>query len=175
MDAPDPHPTVAPPPENSKKRNLSSEERRDIVSTLLLSVKPDDPELKLARGIITATAQRFDVDRSTIRLVWQRALANYQNPNIHSFISSPLKKGNSGAKLKWDRDEICEAVKTIPLHQKRFIQILAGGLLGTPKSTDASLGSKRKRLRRPYMSGCAYCCCETLSNILKLHISATQE
>ena len=82
MDAPDPHPTVAPPPENSKKRNLSSEERRDIVSTLLLTVKPGDPEMKLARGAIKSCADAYGVDRSTIRKVWQRALANYLNPDI---------------------------------------------------------------------------------------------
>ena len=134
MDPPPPEHREAPPLRGMKKKNLTSKQRRDIVSTLLLSVKPDDPELKLARGIITATAQRFNVDRSTIRLVWQRALANYQNPNIRSFISSPLKKGNSGAKLKWDRDEIREAVKTIPLHQKRSLRSLAGRL-GIPKST----------------------------------------
>jgi hypothetical protein len=125
MDAPDPHPTVAPPPENSKKRNLSSEERRDIVSTLLLTVKPGDPEMKLARGAIKSCADAYGVDHSTIRKVWQRALANYLNPDIRAFRSSPQRKGKCGRPNKWIRDDVREPVKDLPLHQKRTIRSIA--------------------------------------------------
>ena len=134
MDAPDPHPTVAPPPENSKKRNLSSEERRDIVSTLLLTVKPGDPEMKLARGAIKSCADAYGVDRSTIRKVWQRALANYLNPDIRAFRSSPQRKGKCGRPNKWIRDDVREAVKDLPLHQKRTIRSIASAL-EIPKTT----------------------------------------
>jgi hypothetical protein len=130
--APDDH--EAHPPLEMKKRNLTSEERRAIVSRLILSIKPDDPDLKLGRGVITATANSYHVSRITIRKVWQRALANYRNPNIRSFMSSPQKKGNCGRKQKWNREEVREAVKALPLFQKRTIRSLAQAL-GIPKST----------------------------------------
>ena len=46
MDHPYPDPTVALPPLAIKKGNLTSEERRIIVTILLSSIKPDDPEVK---------------------------------------------------------------------------------------------------------------------------------
>jgi hypothetical protein len=66
--------------------------------------------------------------------VWQRALANFQNPAIQSFISLPRKIGNCGRKQKWNRDEVQAAVKEIPLTQKQSIRSLALAL-GMPKST----------------------------------------
>jgi hypothetical protein len=134
MNLPDPgHPEEVAPPA-MKKRNLTSEERRCIVSTLLLSVKPGDPDLILGRAVITSTAQFYDVNRKAIRGVWQRALSNFRNPNIRAFISSPQKKGNCGRKKKWDCDELREAVKKIPLYQRRTNRSLAAAL-GIPKST----------------------------------------
>ena len=74
------------------------------------------------------------MSRITIRNVWQRALANFRNPAIQSFISSPQKIGNCGRKQKWNRDEVRATVKEIPLSQKRSIRSLAYAL-GMPKST----------------------------------------
>ena len=125
MDRPPPEHRVAPPPLDMRKRNLTSEERRSIVSRLLLSVQPDDPDFKLGRGIITSTADFYHVSRITIRKVWQRALANFRNPAIQSFISSPRKVGNCGRKQKWNCDEVQAAVKEIPLTQKQSIRRLA--------------------------------------------------
>lgn len=59
----------------------------------------------------------------------QLSTSKYLFHNIIAF-----QKGNSGAKRKWDHDEICEAVKTIQLHQKSSIQSLAG-TLGIPKKS----------------------------------------
>ena len=47
MDAPAPNPTVEPPPLAIKKQNLTSEGRRTIITTLLLTFRPDDPEMKI--------------------------------------------------------------------------------------------------------------------------------
>jgi hypothetical protein len=134
MDAPAPDPVVAPPPEEVKKTNLSSQQRKDIVSTLLLSVEPGDLDMKLARGAIKSCADTYRVDRSTIRKIWKRALANYRNPDIRAFISSPQMKGKSGRPKKWIRDDVREAVKTLPLHQKRTIRSIATAL-EIPKTT----------------------------------------
>ena len=92
MDAPDPNPAIEPLPVREKKRDLTSQERRNIVSTLLLSVKPGDPEMNFSRGVIKSCADAYDVNSLTIRKAWQRALANYRNPIIQAFISSPQKR-----------------------------------------------------------------------------------
>ena len=48
MDAPSPNSTVETPPLAIKKQNLTSEQgRRTIITTLLLAVKPDNPEIRL--------------------------------------------------------------------------------------------------------------------------------
>ena len=59
-----------------------------------LSVKPGDPEMKLACGVIKSCADAYDVKRFTIRKVWQRVLKNYRNPNIQAFISSSQEKAD---------------------------------------------------------------------------------
>jgi hypothetical protein len=123
-----------PPQLRAKKQNLTSEERRAIVSTLLLSIKPDNPELKSGRGVINSVAHAYNVDRISIRRIWQRALANFHDPSIRAFISSPQKKGKSGRPIKWDRDQVRETVKQLPLHQRRTIRSLAA-VLEIPKSS----------------------------------------
>jgi hypothetical protein len=92
MDPPDPDPAVEPPPMEGKKRDLTSEQRRNIVNMLLLAVKPGDAEMNLQRGAIKSCADTYNVNRFTIRKVWQRALENFRNPDIRAFISSPQKK-----------------------------------------------------------------------------------
>jgi len=90
MDAPAPDPVVAPPPEEVKKTNLSSQQRKDIVSTLLLSVEPGDLDMKLARGAIKSCADTYRVDRSTIM---KSGSARSQITGIQIFVPSyPLHK-----------------------------------------------------------------------------------
>ena len=92
---------VAPLQEkNRRKRNLTSQERRDIVQALLLMVVPGDAELKLVLGAIKSVSDTYHVDQKTIRRIWQRAVANFFNPDIRSLVSSPNIKGNSGRHQK---------------------------------------------------------------------------
>lgn len=134
MEPADPDPPPDPPPLRERKRNLTSLQRRNIVSTLLLSVTPGDNNFKLVRGVVNDCANTYGVNRFTIRKIWQRALANYANPNIRAFISSPRKKSNSGRPQKWNRDDVREAVQNLALHQKRTIRSIATAL-EIPKST----------------------------------------
>lgn len=69
MDALDADPAGEPPPRGVRgtTRDLTSQQRRNIVSTLLLSVKPGDPEMKLARGVINSRADAYDVRIVLIR------------------------------------------------------------------------------------------------------------
>ena len=121
MDAPAPNPTVEPLPLAIKKQNLTSEGRRTIITTLLLTVRPDDPEMKLEYGAIKSCADTHsNVTHLTIKRIWGHAIAftNHHNPNMHTFISSPEK---SGRPQKWNRDDICSAVKELPFRQERVI------------------------------------------------------
>ena len=69
---PDPDPAVETPPVEGKKRHLMSEQRRNIVSMLLLAVKPGGAEMNLQRGaIIKWCADTYDVNRFTIRRIWK--------------------------------------------------------------------------------------------------------
>ena len=126
--------TVAPLQENMRKPNLTSQERRDIVQALLLMVVPGDPELKLVVGAIKSLSDTYHVDRKTIRNIWQRAVANFFDPNIKSLISSPKKKGNSGRPQKWVRGDVRDAVSSLPLNKRRTIRSIASAL-EIPKST----------------------------------------
>jgi hypothetical protein len=55
-------------------------------------VLPGDVELKMMLGAIKPVSETFHVDWKTIRRMWQRALSNFNNPDIKSVISSPKKK-----------------------------------------------------------------------------------
>ena len=134
MDRPDLEPDQPPPPLSMKKPNLTSEERRSIVSALLLTVKPGDPNLKLSHGALTAVARDFNVNRKTIKKIWDRALANYHDSHVRAFVSSPQKRTNSGRKQLYDRDEVRAAIKQLPLYQRKTLRSLAAAL-GISKST----------------------------------------
>jgi len=117
-----------------KKKNLSSDERQAIISSLLLKVKDEGGARKLERGAINAAAEAFHVHRNTIRAIWDRARANFDNHMVVSFVSESRKKTTCGRKIKWNREDMKNAVKELPLHQRRSIRDLAVGL-AIPKST----------------------------------------
>ena len=70
----------------------------------------------------------------TISNIWARAIANFANPDIRQFRASPKKLGRSGRPRKWNHDDVREAIKLVPLLQRRTIRDLASAL-GIPKST----------------------------------------
>jgi hypothetical protein len=117
-----------------KKSQLTSCQRQAMVAALIMSIKDGNDEQILTRGAITAVARRFHVHRETVANVWARARENFLNPEINSFRSESLRMGNSGRKIKWNRAEVQEAVKEIPLHQRGTIRDLAVAL-GIPKTT----------------------------------------
>jgi hypothetical protein len=130
MDPPEPEPQPRPVQEGRRERELT---RDQIVSRLLFELQTHGVDGKFARGTIPAVAQDFHVCQRTVRNVWKRAVANYQDPDIRQFRASPQKR-NSGRPRKWNHDEVREAVKLIPLFQRGTIRTLAAAL-GIPKST----------------------------------------
>jgi hypothetical protein len=133
MDPPDPEPPLSPAEEKRTKKELTGKAREQIVSRLLFELKENGVDGKFLRGTQSAVALDFHVSQRTIRRVWARALQNFENPNIRQYRSSPQKK-NCGRPKKWNHDEVREAVKLIPLFQRRTIRDLADALR-IPKST----------------------------------------
>jgi hypothetical protein len=134
---PDAESEVRPVPEGYRTKNLTRDERHQIVSKLLeerrQKQRHQGVDGKFARGVLTSMALEFQVSDKTIRNVWARAVANFEDPNIRQFRSSPLQR-NSGRPKKWNPEEIREAVQLVPLRQRRTIRDLAAAL-GIPKST----------------------------------------
>jgi len=124
-----------PPPQQGRmKRELTSDERKQIVSRLLTEAQQGGDVGKFPRGTITAVAADFHVCRKTITNIWTRAQENYADPTVRQYQASPRKKRNCGRKKKWDPEAIMEAIKEIPLFRRRTIRDLAAAL-GIPKST----------------------------------------
>ena len=122
------------PPNNRKKKDLTSDQRKQIISELLLSAEMVGNEIKLTRGALAATAKNFDRDITTISRIWKTAKENKQNPVINAFRATPQKKGKCGLAQKWDREEMARAIPDIHLSKRRTLHSLASEL-GVPKST----------------------------------------
>ena len=82
MDPPDPDPPLTPVPQKKTKRELTGEERQQIVSRLLFEMQNLSVDGKFLRGTLTVVAGKFHVTRRTISRVWARAQENFQNPDI---------------------------------------------------------------------------------------------
>jgi hypothetical protein len=133
MNPPRPDPQPRPLAIRRPKKELTGDQRKRIVSRLLWELQENSVDGKFARGILTAVGHEFHVCNKTIRRVWARAIQNFGDPDIRQFRSSPLKK-NCGRPKLWNHDEVREAVKLVPLFQRRSIRDLAAAL-GIPKST----------------------------------------
>ncbi len=134
MDPAAPEPPQEPPRRWMKGKELTAQQRRDVVARLLWELKDNGENTKFPRGVLTAVAGDFHVSHNTIRRIWARALQNFRDPTINQFRASPLKKNNCGRPQKWNRDDVREAVKEIPICRKRTIRSLAHALR-IPSST----------------------------------------
>lgn len=128
MDPLAPEPQLRAVPLQRHRPNLTACERKQIVSTLLFEAKDGNLLGKLRHGAITAIANTYNVHRQTIRKIWERARENFANAEVRAFTASPRKKGNSGRKKKWNHQEVRDAVREIPFHQKRSLRDLAVNL-----------------------------------------------
>ena len=82
---------------------------------------------------MTDVSKIFHVNRRTIKRTWDRAVRNLNDPHVGLLRASPHKNRQARNK-KWNTDEIREAVKEIPRHQRRSIRSLASALQ-VPRST----------------------------------------
>jgi hypothetical protein len=95
MDPPEPEPQPRPVQEQRRKKELTRHQYTQIVSRLLFELQNHGADGKFACGTLTAVAQDFHVCQRTIRNIWTRAVANFQDPDIRQFQASPQKR-NSG-------------------------------------------------------------------------------
>jgi hypothetical protein len=73
----------------------------------------------------------------TISRVWKRECQSYEDPSIHVFRASPLKK--SGQPQKYDRNVVREqAILQVPTHQRKTLRKLAAAI-GLSKTTMAQV------------------------------------
>ena len=92
MDPPDPELPVSPVQQKKTKRELTGEERQQIVSRLLFEMQNSSIDGKFLRGTLMAVAGKFHVNRRTICRIWARAQENFENPDLRQFRASPRKK-----------------------------------------------------------------------------------
>ena len=133
MDPDNNEPAGAVVPEGRARRELTALEIRQIISELLLRVKDCADLTTLQFGALTAVSKMFHVHPRTIKRTWERAIQNHNNPHAGLLSASPHKNQEARNK-KWNADEIREAVKAVPHHQRRSLRLLAGAL-GIPLST----------------------------------------
>ena len=101
---------VNPQPEvvavQTKGKDLTGRQRRDVVSRLLWELKDHGPTMKLPKGVLTAVASEFRVSHDTTRRVWKRAMENFNDPDVKQFCASPQKINNCGCPQKWNCDAL---------------------------------------------------------------------
>ena len=133
MDPDDHEPAGALLPEGRARRELTALETRQIISELLLRVKDPADLSTLQYGALTAVSKLFHVHPRTIKRTWEVAKQNRDNPHVGLLRASPHKNQEARNK-KWNTDEIREAVKVVPHHQRRSLRLLSGAL-EVPRST----------------------------------------
>jgi hypothetical protein len=116
------------------KPDLTSDQRKQIVSQLLLLIKDGVGPPELKRGALKQVADNFNVQARTITAIWRRACQNYADPTIGAFRASPLKKNNCGGKQKYDRDGVRAAILLVPTHRRKSLRKIASAI-GVSKST----------------------------------------
>ena len=115
------------------KPELTSDQRKQVISHLLLLLKDGIAPPELKRGALTQVARNFDVRPKTIKKIWTRASQKFADPTIGAFRASPLKK-NCDAKQKYDRDKVRAAILLVPSHRRRTLRKLASAI-GIPLVT----------------------------------------
>lgn len=115
------------------KPELTADQRKQIVSHLLLEVKIGSDPPKLRLGELSSVAIKFEVSTNMISRIWKRARESYADPGIGAFRASPWKN-KSGRHQKYDRQAVREAIKEVPAHQRKNLRQLSFAI-GIPLST----------------------------------------
>ena len=128
-----------------------------IISRLLWTLKERDGIMCLKKEIAVPLMEEFHVSRWTLRRIWNRALENLNNfEGLDSqFLTLSLKRSNCGRNEKWNRDDVIEAGKDIPLHKRRTIQSPVAALQIPKRTLFGSMMKEGRKKGRPYL--CLFC------------------
>lgn len=136
--------------ENKRKRpELTADERKRIISDLLERGETRNGEFRPARGAQKAVAKKFNRDLSTVNRIWKTAKANREDPNVGAYRATPQKRGNSGRRPLYDREEVAEALAELPIRKRRTFRSMAAAL-GISKSTLFDIKDKEEDVIRPH-------------------------
>jgi hypothetical protein len=127
MDPDDHEPAGAVVPVGRTRRELTALETRQIIAELLTRLEDRADRSTLQHGALTAVSKLFHVCPRTIKRTWERAIQNHDNPHVGVLRASP-QKNQVARNKKWNTDELREAVKAVPLHQRRSLRLLSGAL-----------------------------------------------
>lgn len=126
--------------EADMKHNLTGDELKELVSSLLARSVLEDGTRKLRQGAIAECAGLANVSTRTAYRVWTRALASFQERGV--FSASPRRKGRCGRKPVYDAAEIGRQVAAISAHER-----------GTLRSTANALGVSVGYLHKQKVAG----------------------
>jgi hypothetical protein len=126
---------VPPPPaivNNRKRKDLTQEQRTEVVRRLLLEVKEGAQNFELRKGALLDVARSVGVVQTTVGRIWKRSL---QRRSLDGDFQAALqlRKGRCGRPQKWNREELMEAIN-VPQNQQRSLRELVSAL-GVPKTT----------------------------------------
>ena len=67
-------------------------------------------------------ARHFGVVSTTVKLIWDRARHSLTDGNLGDYQASPQMKGRCGRPLKYDRDEVRQAIEDVPKHKRTLLR-----------------------------------------------------
>ena len=103
---------------------LSAEQRKKIVTALLVGCTWPNNQPKLARGAITRVAISFSTDKSTISRIWKRASLNFEEKQ--QLTASPLHP--TGRPKLYDRQELAARMEEVPTNKRGNLRSIAAAL-----------------------------------------------
>jgi hypothetical protein len=95
-----------PPAKLPKRRQLTSDRRKQIVSELLTRMKEGDETCALIHGSLIEVAILFDISRSNVGRIWKRARETFLILKLMLFVLhlwKNLADPSSGAGMTWER------------------------------------------------------------------------
>jgi hypothetical protein len=116
--------------DDKKTHEHSNEKRLAIYGALLTSYENG----VLKRGALTNVAKSFDVGFSTVKRIWDLALANMEDGKVKDLSVFKKQSGLRGRQPKYKRNELEQKIEAVPLH-KRTTQRQLSRQIGVPEAT----------------------------------------
>ena len=115
--------SLAAPIKSWRRPDLTSEERDDIVTELLLHATRNEKtgKIKLKKGTHESVRKKFGISRSTLERIWQRAKASYGSTKR---FTAPSQKCNTGRKRTYNLEEVKEKISRLPVSKRRLKDIV---------------------------------------------------